>query len=106
MIVTSTLVALPLLVIALVARRLRSDLKEAAWRMMAMAMLAAPLASLLPKIDIGFSIPFVNAEPLFTTNQPELPTDNDVSIVAVLYGIVALLFLVRLAIAAASAWKL
>src|SRR3954447_25622174 len=106
MIVTSTLVALPLLVIALVARRLRSDIEEAAWRMMAIAMLAAPLASFLPKIDIGFSIPFVNADPLFTLNQPELPTDSDVSIVGVLYGIVALLFLTRLAIAAASAWNL
>jgi hypothetical protein len=106
MIVTSTLVALPLLVIALVARRLRSDLEEVAWRMMAIAMLAAPLASFLPKIDIGFSIPFVNTEPLFTSTQPELPTDSDVSIAGVLYGIVALLFLARLAIAAASAWKL
>jgi hypothetical protein len=106
MIVTSTLVALPLLVIALAARRLRSDLEEAAWRMMAVAMLAAPLASFLPKFDIGFSIPFVNAEPLFTLTQPELPTDSDVSIAGVLYGMVALLFLARLAIAAASAWKL
>jgi hypothetical protein len=105
MIITSTLVALPLLVIALVARRLRSDLEEAAWRMMAMTMLAAPLASLLPKIDIGFSIPFVNAEPLFTSTQPELPTDS-VSIAGVLYGIGALLFLARLAIAATSAWTL
>src|SRR4051794_12817783 len=106
MIITSTLVALPLLVLALVARRLRSDLEEAAWRMMALAMLAAPLASFLPKIDIGFSIPFVNAEPLFTLSQPELPTDSDLSIAGLLYGIVALLFLARLAIAAASAWKL
>jgi hypothetical protein len=106
MIVTATLVALPLLVIALAARRLRSDLEEAAWRMMAVAMLAAPLASFLPKFDIGFSIPFVNAAPLFTLTQPELPTDSAVSIAGVLYGIVALVFLARLAIAAASAWKL
>jgi len=106
MIVTSTLIALPLLAIALVARRLRSDLEEAAWRLMAVALLAAPFISLLPKIDVGFSIPFVNAEPLFTLNQPELPTDSDSSIFAIVYGIVTLFLLARLSIACASAWKL
>jgi hypothetical protein len=106
MIVASTLIALPLLAVALIARRLRSDLEETAWRLMAVSMLAMPLASLLPKIDIGFSIPFVNAAPIFSLSEPALPTDSEVPVASTIYVIVAFALLARLAIAVASAWKL
>lgn len=97
MIIASTLVALPLFAIALTARRLHSDLEEAAWRLMAMTMLITPLASLLPKIDIGMTVPLVIAEPS-TVAAP--------SIIAAVYALVALLLLARLAIGAVLAWRL
>jgi BlaR1 peptidase M56 len=95
MILASTLVALPLLAMALIARRLRSDLEEAAWRLTAVTMLLTPLASLLPKIDIGMNV--VPAEPS-TVAAP--------SIIAAVYALVALVLLARLAIGAVLAWRL
>jgi hypothetical protein len=105
MIVASTLVALPLLAIALVARRLGSDLEEAAWRLMAVAMLVAPLVSLLPKIDVGFAIPLLNAEPVFSLHQPALSTDG-MPFPAIAYAFVAFVLLARLTHAAVSARRL
>jgi hypothetical protein len=102
MIVASTVVALPLLVIALVARRFRNDLEEAAWRLMAVAMLVTPLVSLLPKVDVGFDIPLLAA----SSTQPELPTDNAPSLLAIVYAAVAFVLFARLAFGVAAAWRL
>jgi beta-lactamase regulating signal transducer with metallopeptidase domain len=107
MIVASTLVALPLLAIALVARRFRSDLEEAAWRLMAIAMLVTPLASLLPKVDIGMRVPLLTADPVFPfRSQPELPTDAAFPIAGIVYAVVALTLLARLVFAANAARRL
>jgi hypothetical protein len=107
MIVASTLIALPLLAVALVARRLRSDLEETAWRLMAVAMLVLPVTAFLPKVDVGFVIPFVGPEPSFTLLEPrELPTDSGLPVLAIVYAAIAGLLFARLAIAAATAWKL
>jgi Zn-dependent protease with chaperone function len=107
MIVASTLVALPLVAIALVARRFRSDLEEAAWRLVALTMLVAPFAALVPKIDIGWQLPLLSAEPAFPfRSQPELPTDAALPIAGSVYAVIALALLARLAIAANAARKL
>jgi Zn-dependent protease with chaperone function len=102
MIVASTVVALPLLVIALVARRFRSDLEEAAWRLMAVAMLITPLTLLLPKVDVGFDIPLLTA----SSTQPELPTDTAPLLLATVYSAVAFVLFARLAFGVAAAWRL
>jgi beta-lactamase regulating signal transducer with metallopeptidase domain len=106
MIVASTLVALPLLAIALIARRLRSDLEEAAWRLMVVAMLVTPIVTLLPKFDIGIRLPFVSAAPVLSLRQPELPTDSRPPILAVVYAVVAIALLTRLILSVIAARKL
>jgi hypothetical protein len=106
MIFASTLIALPLLAIAFVARGLRSDLEEAAWRLMSVAMLVVPLVSLLPKTDVGVSIPLINAAPVFSTQQPRLATDGMPAIFVAMYVAVAAVLFARLIAAAWFAAKL
>ncbi|MBV8516993.1 MAG: M56 family metallopeptidase [Acidobacteria bacterium] len=107
MIVASTLVALPLLAVALVARRFRSDLEEAAWRLMALALLVTPFVTLLPKVDIGFRLPLLSADPTLPfRSQPQLPTDDSFPTIAFVYAAIALTLFARLAFAANAARRL
>ncbi|HYC61474.1 MAG TPA: M56 family metallopeptidase [Thermoanaerobaculia bacterium] len=107
MIFASTMIALPLLAVALMARRFRSDLEERAWRLMALVMLAAPLFAFLPKFDLGFRIPILDADPMLTSRpQPALPTDLAWPVFNIAYASVTLVLLARLAIATFAAWRL
>ncbi|HWS72627.1 MAG TPA: M56 family metallopeptidase, partial [Thermoanaerobaculia bacterium] len=108
MILASTAVALPLVVLALLARRLRSDLEEAAWRLIAIAMLLTPLVSLLPKIDVGLHIPLLTVDEVLFTSAPPLQLHNGIGPTAVvaIYAAIAIALLVRLTFAALGARKL
>lgn len=100
MIVASTLASLPLLAIALIARRLRHDLEETAWRLIAVTMLVTPFVALLPKFDIGVRVPVVSA------HEPPLPTDSKWPVLAICYAVIATLLAVRLALSVLAAWNL
>jgi Zn-dependent protease with chaperone function len=90
------LVALPLLAVALIARCFRSDFEETAWRLMALAMLLAPIASLLPKTDVGFQVVPTAAPQSFDAPAALL----------VAYAVVALVLFARIAIAVVAAHTL
>lgn len=105
MIAATTAVALPLAAIALIARRFRSSVEEVAWRLLAITMVITPIALLLPKVDLGFSIPLLTQQlvpspsgaprPAFAEGAPDL-------LVAV-YAIVAAVLLIRLTLATLAA---
>lgn len=91
MIVATTLVALSLLAIALVARRLRSDLEESAWRLMSLTMLVTPLLPLLPKVDLGVRLPMVKSAP-----AGALPAGSTSPLLSIVYTLVMVALIARL----------
>jgi len=106
MILATTLVALLLVTIALLARRLRSDLEELAWRLTAVVMLVMPLVSLLPKAEVAIRLPFVHDEPAYVQPEQGFAVNPFLLVAATAYTLVALVLLVRLAVAVAAAGRL